>query len=229
MAWSALKSDIQYVKWSFQSLCSLLKSFDTEKLDARIPAPIDRGIKACVGSFTNHWFGRFGQRYINTNICFFALKDTNEISNLRDADIAASLDGKDNLFGFATSCFMEVESAVDASICTFLYFTDAASTAETQRPILKLVFVLFRELYRSFKVCRFSDHLICFANFSTEGCIEAILDKANGEMGNVDADPAAVELLSDLNGSAAAAEWVENYVAFVRGGAENAFERASGF
>ena len=48
-------------------------------------------------------------------------------------------------------------------------------------------------------------------------------------MGDVDADPAAVEFLRDLDGGATAAEGVEDYVAFVGGGAEDAFEEGFGF
>ena len=48
-------------------------------------------------------------------------------------------------------------------------------------------------------------------------------------MGDVDADPAAVEALRDLNGGAAAAEGIEDEIAFVGTGFDDAFEEGFGF
>ena len=61
-----------------------------------------------------------------------------------------------------------------------------------------------------------------------EGVGEALLDEADGEVGDVDADPAAVEALRDLDGGAAAAEGVEDEVAFVGTGFDDAFEEGFG-
>ncbi len=48
-------------------------------------------------------------------------------------------------------------------------------------------------------------------------------------MGNVDADPAAVEALGYLDGGAAAAEGIEDDIAFIGAGFDNAFEEGFGF
>ena len=66
-------------------------------------------------------------------------------------------------------------------------------------------------------------------DFGAEGVGEALLDEADGEVGDVDADPAAVEALRDLDGGAAAAEGIENEVAFVGAGFDDAFEEGFGF
>jgi hypothetical protein len=47
-------------------------------------------------------------------------------------------------------------------------------------------------------------------------------------VGDVDANPAAVELLSNLNCGAAAAERVEDNIAFFRRGTNNAFQQRFG-
>jgi hypothetical protein len=47
-------------------------------------------------------------------------------------------------------------------------------------------------------------------------------------VGDVDADPAAIEALGDLDGGAAAAERVEDYVALVGTGFDDAFEEGFG-
>jgi hypothetical protein len=72
-------------------------------------------------------------------------------------------------------------------------------------------------------VGRLANDGVGVANLVAEGVAESLLDEADGEMGDVDADPAAVEALRDLNGGAAAAEGIEDEVAFVGTGADDAF------
>ena len=62
-----------------------------------------------------------------------------------------------------------------------------------------------------------------------EGIDQAAADERNGEMGDVDADPTAVQLLPGVNGRAAAAEGIEHHIAFVRGGRDDAFEESERF
>ena len=75
----------------------------------------------------------------------------------------------------------------------------------------------------------FADHVVGGFDLGAEGVGEALLDEADGEVGDVDADPAAVEALRDLDGGAAAAEGIENDVAFVGTGFDDAFEEGFGF
>ena len=58
--------------------------------------------------------------------------------------------------------------------------------------------------------------------------VQTLLDEADGEVGDVDADPAAIEALRGGDGSAATAEGIENYVAFVGAGLDDAFEQGFG-
>ena len=93
---------------------------------------------------------------------------------------------------------------------------------------MELIFVLFGELAGTGYVGGFADDGVGFADVVAEGVVEAGFDEADGEVGDVDADPAAVEALGDLDGGAAAAEGVEDDVAFVGTGFENAFEEGFG-
>ncbi len=111
--------------------------------------------------------------------------------------------------------FMEVNPSVYSVVCTFFRFASGSTSAKSQSPVLKLMFVFVCELLGSCQVGRFADNLVGFSYLRAEGIIEPILDEADGEVGDVDADPAAVEFLGDLDGGAAAAEGVEDYVAFV--------------
>ena len=61
-----------------------------------------------------------------------------------------------------------------------------------------------------------------------EGVAQALLDQADGEVGDVDADPLPPELLRRVDGGAAAAERVEHHVAGVGGGGDDALEQGEG-
>jgi hypothetical protein len=62
-----------------------------------------------------------------------------------------------------------------------------------------------------------------------EGIAQAFFDQPDGQMGDVDADPLAAQLLGGVDGGAAAAERVEHHVAGVGRGGEDAFEQGDGF
>ena len=59
--------------------------------------------------------------------------------------------------------------------------------------------------------------------------VQAVAHQADRQVGNVDADPAAVEAFRDRRGGAAAAEWVKDKVALVAAGADDAFQQGFGF
>jgi hypothetical protein len=58
-----------------------------------------------------------------------------------------------------------------------------------------------------------------------EHIAEAVFDECDGEVCDVDADPASVEFLGGDDGGAAAAEGVEDGIALVAGGLNNAFQQ----
>jgi len=101
---------------------------------------------------------------------------------------------------------VEVEASVDAAVGSFFDAFGGAGSAKAERPVLELPFVFFGELGGSGYVGGFADDLVGFADVVAEGVGEAGLDEADGEVSDVDPDPAAVEFLCDLNGGAAAAE-----------------------
>jgi hypothetical protein len=79
------------------------------------------------------------------------------------------------------------------------------------RPAPELVLVLDGEFARTGQVGGFSYHVAGGFYLRAEGVGEALLDKADGEMGNVDDNPAAVEALGYLDSGAAAAEWGKSW------------------
>ena len=83
---------------------------------------------------------------------------------------------------------MEVEAAIDAAVCALLDAFRGTRSAEAESPILELPFVLGGELRGTGDVGGFADDLVTVANLLAEGVIEACLDEADGEVGDVDAD-----------------------------------------
>ena len=59
---------------------------------------------------------------------------------------------------------------------------------------------------------------------ATHGLLEAHVDQLDGLRGDVDADPFAAQLVGGDAGGGAAAEGVEDYVALVAAGLDDAFE-----
>ncbi|MCU1247701.1 MAG: hypothetical protein JWQ49_730 [Edaphobacter sp.] len=207
--------DFADVEGTLDVLVAFEEVFDGEELEAGVAAAVVRGVETGFGGFLLHGFGGFFEGDVDADLGFLALEDADEVADFRDADVVAAFDGEDDLFGFAGAVVVEVEATVDASVCALLDAFGGAGSAEAERPGLELKFVLFGELRGSGYVGRFADDFVGLANVVGEGVVEARLDEADGEVGDVDADPAAVEFLRDLDGGAAAAEGIEDYVAFV--------------
>ncbi len=90
---------------------------------------------------------------------------------------------------------MEVEASVDAAIRAFLLL-GGAGTDEAEGPPLELVFVFFGEAGGTGEVSGLADNIVGLLDLGAEGVGEALLYETDGEMGDVDADPATVEVLA---------------------------------
>ena len=181
---------------------------DREELDARIfAAGCTRntwgGVKAGFGGFAAHGGGGFLEGDVDADFGALALEYANEVADLGDADVVAALDGEDDLARVSGVVVVEVEAAVDAAVGSFFDAFGGTGSAEAERPVLELVFVLFGELGGSGYVGGFADDLVGLADFGAVGVVEASLNQADGEVSEVDADPAAVEFLRDLDSGAA--------------------------
>ena len=110
---------------------------------------------------------------------------------------------------------MKVEPAIDAAVGTLLDPFRRTRPAQPERPVLELVLVFKRQLFRSGNVGRLAEDLVGLTNLRPVSIVQTRLDQADRKMGDVDADPAALQLLGDLDGCAAAAKWIEDYIAFI--------------
>ena len=61
--------------------------------------------------------------------------------------------------------------------------------------------------------------------FVAEGVLQAVLDEVDGQVGDVDADPAALQAFGHGHRGAAAAEGVQDHVAFVAAGPDDALQQ----
>jgi hypothetical protein len=87
------------------------------------------------------------------------------------------------------------------------------------------VLVARREVARSLDVLRDAVDVVRDAR---KRVLEAPLDQCNGKMRDVDADPLPAEFFRGMNGGAAAAKGIEDDVAGVGGGGDDAFEQRDG-
>jgi hypothetical protein len=78
-----------------------------------------------------------------------------------------------------------------------------------------LIGIFFGESFCALQVDWFADHFVGCANRFPERVVEALLNKTDGEVRDIDAGPAAVQALRDGDRCAAAAEGIEDGVTFV--------------
>jgi hypothetical protein len=133
----------------------------------------------------------------------------------------AALDRDDHFFGLlAVRLYVEktVHPAVAALLAAFIWL----GTDHRQRPFLKLIFVLDREHLRAAKIFWLADNV----ELDTRKCVfQATLDEMNCKMRDVDADPAAIELLCGVDRGPAAAKRIEDKITFVGGPGNDSFEK----
>ena len=124
-----------------------------------------------------------------------------------------------------------VDDAVDAVVFTLFAFagiipSDGLGADQGERPPLELVAVTQGQVASAGKVSRLA--LNCELD-AGEHFLHAPFDEGDGEVGDVDADPATVELFGGGDGGTAAAEGVKDDVAGVGGSLEDALEEGEGF
>ena len=134
----------------------------------------------------------------------------------------------DHLLRAAAGPVDEVEDAVDAPVGAAAGALLGLGLQEGDGPELKLEGVLLPEGAGAARVHGFAEDLVVSAGEEVEGGLEAGLHEGDGEVGNVNAQPAALELFGGGHGGAAAAEGVQDHVAGVGGGEDDAFQEGPG-
>jgi hypothetical protein len=140
---------------------------------------------------------------------------------------ATCLDRKDDLLGLAGFVVVEVEAVVDAAVGSLaLIYGPRADLTES--PPLELVFVFGGEGGGSGVVGGFANDFVGLFDFGAVAIGEALLDEADGEVGDINANPAAIKALGGLDGGAATTEGIKDEVSLVGAGFEDAFEEGFG-
>ena len=73
---------------------------DGEDLEARVGGAVGGFVEASFSGFPGHWLGGFFEAEEDAHLGFFAIENSDEVADLRDAD-ATRLDGEDDLFRLA--------------------------------------------------------------------------------------------------------------------------------
>ena len=182
-----------------------------------------RLVEAGRGCFFSHRRGGRLQRNEEADLRFFALHVT-----LKGRDLVAlhmsAFDLHDDALGLAAAVVEEVNIAVNAGIGAFLFVLCWAGVYQAKRPPFELVAVVLRQRGRARQVFGVAEDGVG-AQLLTERVAQAVADECDGDMGDVDADPVTVEPFGRGDGRAAAAEGVEDDVALVAAGVDDAFEQ----
>ena len=141
-------------------------------------------------------------------------------------DVAA-LDLDDDALGLAAVVVEEVDVAIDAGVGATAAVVGGTGVHEAQGPPLELIAVLLGEGGGAAGVGGLADDLVG-AEGVAEAVVKAVADQGDGQVGDVDTDPAAVEALGGDGGGAAAAEGVEDDVALVAAGVDDALQQGLG-
>ena len=151
-----------------------------------------------------------------------ALHDEAQVTHHCGVQMTTGLDR--NHAGLRVSANADIiEISVDAPIATFLPVAPRPATELQGNPGLKLMRILGREATGGGEVARHAQRLE-----TGRGAIsftQPFLDQPDGQMGHVDSDPAAPELLCGVDRRAAAAKRIQHDIAGIGRGQNDPFEQ----
>ena len=188
-------------------------------MQAREIAPGFGFVKAGGQGFGLHRFaGRFqGDEGGEGGV--FALEGAAQVTDVGAVD-GAGFDLDEGALGFS-AITEEVDDAIDAAVgallatARILWCAEGLCTDEGERPPLELVAVIGGELLGAREGGGFADDLVIVAGAEVVAVAQAVFHEGDGEVGDIDAGPAAAEGMGGVDGGAAAAEGIEDEVAFV--------------
>ena len=157
----------------------------------------------------------------------FPFQHAFQVANLSGVHVPA-LDLHDDAFGFAAVVVEEIDVAVDAGVGASAFVVGRASVHQAQRPPLELVAVLLGQRLGAGNIGGFADDFVG-TQIIAEGVVQAVPDQRDGQVGNVDADPAAVEPFRRGHRCTTPAERVQHHVALVAAGPDDALQQCFGF
>src|SRR5580704_3482285 len=186
--------------------------------------PVVRLEEASGRRLRDHALRRRLERQKHAHLGAFLIDGDDEILHHRRIEALAALDRDDDFFGLLAVWFY-IKKTVHAAVAAFLATFVRLGIDHRERPFLKLVFVLQSKRVRPAEIFWDAGDVELE---SGKGVFQTPLNQVNGEMSDIDADPATVQLLRGVDGGAAAAERIENQIAFVGGGGNDAFKQREG-
>src|SRR5680860_1511853 len=169
-----------------------------------------------------HGFRRLlhGDKY--ADLRFLALNNAAQITQMRDGRLPG-LDRDDHLLSLPLGLVVKVQSAVDALVGSLLLLLGTSSD-ETQRPPLELIRIMVGEplgIRNGDGLANRLWHVVL-----AELVDDPALDQRDCEMGDVDTDPAATELLGSGNRGSAPAEGIQDKIPLVAARSNDPFEQS---
>lgn len=195
--------------------------------------PEGRGVVACGKGFAAHVFGGFFQADEDPQGSVLALDRAAQVSDELAAHFAGFYLHQGGL-ELVLGAVEEGNQAIHAMIFALFAGSGAGFPAvgtgadQRERPPLELVAVVAGEVAGGGQIDRLTDDKIIAARFELEGITQAVFLQIDRQVGDIDADPAAVELLTGSDGCPAAAEGVKTKVAGVAAGQDDTLQQGEG-
>ena len=198
---------------------------DGEDLDFREAAVVGAVVEAGGGGFGFHVAGGLGQGHEDAHLRLLPVHGGDEVADHFHIHILAALHGDHGLLVVA-AIGLEPDVTIDPAIGALAPALVGLGVDEGEGPELELVLVAGGQLPRRSEVAR---HAIDVEISLRKGVAQAVADEADGQMGHVDANPAAIELFGRMNGGAAATKGIKHHIALVGGGFQDALQQGDGF
>jgi len=182
-------------------------------------------IEASGNGFLLHRLGWLGQGDEHPDFSLFPVHSGDQVLDHRHAHVGPALDRNDGLLGGLAVRF-EVDDPVDAGIRALLLAAVGYGVDQRHGPPLELILVPLGQVAGAGQVL---GRAVNFEGNAGKGVLKALLDQADGQVGDVDPYPLAAQLMGGVNRRPATAEGVKHHVAGVAAGLDDTFQQGKGF
>ena len=198
---------------------------DGEDLDFREAAVVGAFVEAGGGGFGFHVAGGLGQGQEDADLRLLPVHGGDEVADHFHIHILAALHGDHGLLVVA-AIGLEPDVTIDPAIGALAPALVGLGVDEGEGPELEFVFVVRGQLPRRRQIARYAIDVECGLR---KGVAQAVADEADGQMGHVDSEPAAIEFIRRMNGGAAATKGIKHHIALIGGGLEDALQQGDVF
>ena len=169
-----------------------------------------RLVEACGGCFPQHGLGGFFEGDEDPDGCLLSLDDALQVTDLAYRDVPA-LDLDDDGLCLTGLVVEEVDVPVDTSVRALPLVVGRAGIDKPHGPPFELVTVFLSQCPGPGYILWITDDFV-WGELRPKGVVETVAHEGDGEVGDIDPDPAPIQTFGHDNGSPTAAKGVKNNV-----------------